>query len=355
MAHKYTPRQVKELQRSATAVGDAVTAASAAAKQAGLDALMCGRYLLGTPVDLAAVATMAVVTLPFLLCCDGSHSHRPQAAAPLVVLVHGSNVSPAEFILACMYLRRAGIPYYCAAYNSRQPVNESVEEVRVHVRTELRRRRQPGVVFVGHSQGGLIARLVARYFDQRHQQSEGHGKAVPSVRLVILLNAPQKGARLAYARGWITRAAGFAVSGAYRDMTPGSAFLKGYAAPTAYVEQFPLLEVSGCMDHINSEESRSPSTIRSKWRPRHYTSWFGHNFSAVNPVLWRRLIVTIMDCTVGNPVLHFTLNDAWTSRVLVTAANRHKTEAEAEDSDDSIGSDDAYKAGDEQIRVASKL
>jgi pimeloyl-ACP methyl ester carboxylesterase len=254
------------------------------AAQWGADAALVGKYLLGTPVDLLATILVAVPTFPLLVLCDSSHALRPRDSAPLTVLVHGTNASPLQFLAACWYLRRHRIPYYCAAYNSRQSVAESVHEVQVHVEAELRRRHQPGIALIGHSQGGLIARLVAR----KLQRVPG----IPPVKLCVTLNAPQRGARLAHARNWISTRLGLGVAQAYADMCQGSAFVQEYC-DGCMDEGFPALEVSGRLDFVRESESVLGTTATGV-PPLLYRSWFGHNFSSVNPVLWNTCICPLL-------------------------------------------------------------
>jgi len=235
------------------------------------DLPMLARYFVGSVIDLSSLLTVAILTLPYLLFFDRSHAKEPDPSLPLVILVHGTNASPLEYLAVQWYLRVRRIPHYSASYKSWRSIHQSVEEVATHVKAEMDLQEHQGLVFVGHSQGGLIARMLSRQFSE-----EGRGH---DVRLCVTLNAPQQGARGATYRNAVTRGMGKVPTQSYQDMDPGSDFIQNYI-DSVEDETFDTFETSGFIDFLGFREAE---TGHARYR---YRSFFGHNFCSVNPWLW---------------------------------------------------------------------
>jgi len=80
------------------------------------DLPMLARYFVGSVIDLSSLLTVAILTLPYLLFFDRSHAKEPDhPSLPLVILVHGTNASPLEYLAVQWYLRVRRIPHYSAS------------------------------------------------------------------------------------------------------------------------------------------------------------------------------------------------------------------------------------------------
>lgn len=145
--------------------------------------------------QLAYIA-IALFVMPFDAVLK---KNRWDAERPLIVIVHGFFSTPAHWLPLAFRLRRAGIvnvirPRYQGA--------GSLEDCGVRL-AELLRDHKGGVVFIGHSFGGLAAVHAASRLPRG------------AVRKIIALGAPFGGTVMSY----------FSPTPAGRRLIPGSGFL----------------------------------------------------------------------------------------------------------------------------------
>ena len=108
----------------------------------------------------------------------------PQRPWP-VVLLHGTSVSNGDWLELSTQLRKLGWVVFAPAYGQRatSSVPDSAEQVAAYIRQVLAATGAEKVILVGHSQGGLIARWCAKFFD------------IPT-RHIICLSTPNHGTSL---------------------------------------------------------------------------------------------------------------------------------------------------------------
>ncbi len=153
-------------------------------------------WLLREWIYQLAYVIIALFVMPFDALFK---KNRRDAARPLIVIVHGFFSTPAHWLPLAFRLRRAGIvnvirPRYQGA--------GSLEDCGVRLAKELRDHKG-GIVFIGHSFGGLAAVYAASLLPP--------GK----VRKIIALGAPFGGTVMSY----------FSPTPAGRRLIPGNEFL----------------------------------------------------------------------------------------------------------------------------------
>jgi hypothetical protein len=111
--------------------------------------------------------------------------------APLVLLVHGCYSSGGRFRSLADVFELHGQQTLCFNYDDRNSLQESAEQLRVGLRGLQRHMRDKHVTLVGHSQGGLIARVALS-----GPAPLEHGDSLPRYRLVTV-SSPFAGIRAA--------------------------------------------------------------------------------------------------------------------------------------------------------------
>jgi pimeloyl-ACP methyl ester carboxylesterase len=205
----------------------------------------------------------------------------PAAAhTPLVVLIHGTGAAGWQWAVACSYLKARRVPFYCVDYDSERPIAESADDVFAQVRAVVEARRPGRLALVGHSQGGLIARLI---------HNRWRKEAVLDTQLVstFLLHAPQHGTRAANLWNTTLRAVGLGsrVKRSMRNMEHASRFAQTYQR---YCDDDGgrVFEVAGTGDFVEPSEAF--------WKcasDRRYLSNRCHYAAAVDPQLWTEFII----------------------------------------------------------------
>lgn len=205
----------------------------------------------------------------------------PAAERPLVILVHGTGAAPWQWVVARSYLREAGIHSKCVTYASEQPLQASAVDVVNQVRQLMREnqrihanscKRVP-TVLIGHSQGGIIARLVLN--------------RVPHINRVFLLHAPQQGATAASAWNRTLRLLGLGsmVKRSMKDMAPDSEFVAWYKTVCA-ADDPRVYEAAGDRDYVRPDEA-----LTVKDEGRKYVGNYGHYSAVVSKLLWDEFII----------------------------------------------------------------
>jgi pimeloyl-ACP methyl ester carboxylesterase len=105
---------------------------------------------------------------------------------PLVVLVHGCNASAARYRSLARVFEFHGQEALCFEYNDRARVSRSARQLRMALSALGDRLGQRELVVIGHSQGGLVARMAVT----------GHEQVIPPLRLVTV-STPFNGIRAA--------------------------------------------------------------------------------------------------------------------------------------------------------------
>jgi pimeloyl-ACP methyl ester carboxylesterase len=160
----------------------------------------------------------------------GLYPEAPHAPGKIpVVLIHGTVSSPVVWAAAMNTLRadpviRENFEFWLFIYRSGYPINYSAVTLRAHLRRRLDELRAAGagdeldrLVVVGHSQGGLLAKLTAvepgralwdavfngdyepeRYSPEMRERLERgfFFRPVPEVRRVVFMATPHRGSDL---------------------------------------------------------------------------------------------------------------------------------------------------------------
>ena len=186
----------------------------------------------------------------------------------IVVLIHGSGVKGWQWIIVEKYLYYYNIPYKSVNYDSSQKIYKSCQDVMEQIISiDNCSIDKKNVVLIGHSLGGLIARVISSKM---------------KIKLLFLINTPQNGAIVI---NWLD--SGASLSPAAYDLRYGSEFITHLPAPNAC----QVHEIVGINDFIRPEHA----TTHGK---NVYMSYFGHYFSAVNPYLWFGYIIPLIR-TIG--------------------------------------------------------
>lgn len=178
--------------------------------------------------------------------------NRRNAERPLVVIVHGLFCTPAHWLPLAWRLRRAGIanvirPKYMGAGGLEEWGARLAEGVRDH---------KGGIVFVGHSFGGLAAAHAASLLPRG------------AVRKIITLGAPFDGTVMSY----------FGISPAGRRLIPGTGYLRATRDVIAALE-VPLTTFWSRFDQlvVPGESARLPGAEHIEMEGLGHT---GYLFSA---------------------------------------------------------------------------
>lgn len=211
------------------------------------------------------------------------HKVQNKDTDPIVILIHGTGISSWQWGVTEIYLWWNNILSACVDYNHSQKIVTSTNDVRDQVELIMKKEenRNRPIIFVGHSQGGLHARMM---------------RSDPKVKQVYLLNTPQRGATAAGTRNKYQLRSNKKPSYSSLDMAPGSEYMEYYrwkcSNELKHAMESDLYLVSGRNDFIDEEsELFFPYPEKKDKSNQIYRSWFGHYFSAVNPFLWLRWII----------------------------------------------------------------
>ena len=190
--------------------------------------------------------------------------------SPLVVLIHGSGVKSWQWMVAEFYLWSKNIEHITVDYDSQKPINFSTIAVKHMIKRENVKNKQ--IVTIGHSQGGIIGRSL-------------YNDISINITKNFSLHAPHTGAEITKVRNDLYKRAGkihWLKRSAY-DMEKDSHFVRNYMQKIKDVDSFVA---NGYIDFVEEESAL--------WRSRpsrRFTSWFGHYYAAVNPLLWYGFII----------------------------------------------------------------
>jgi hypothetical protein len=207
-------------------------------------------------IDLALVALFSVIGIIYLILGSPTIKNKNNK---LVILIHGTGASHWQWAVAKVYLYVKGIEFMSVSYNSDQEIIKSCEDVINYISLF---KENKDIILIGHSQGGLIARSI-------HHKIQS--------KMTFLINTPQKGAIII---NWLFPNK-LEENNSLNDMRCDSDFINNLSS---LKDSDNIYEIVGLNDFI---------------RPEHciclgkniYFSWFGHYFSAVNPILWFNYII----------------------------------------------------------------
>jgi hypothetical protein len=242
-------------------------------------------------VDAISILPFAmVIGFPYLLIGPSSYnSSNPKNKSKIVVLIHGSGVRDWQWAVAKLYLHISKISFMSVNYNSELPIEISsdivfeqitkhlnkINQVKTLVESNECKEKENEIILIGHSQGGLISRLI-------HNRVKS--------KMTFLMNTPQKGACLL---NWLYPNNGENHPCSRNDMRPNSEFLQNL--PDADPNE--ICEIIGTNDVVLESESihfgNLPHQILNN--EKHvYRSRFGHFFCAVNPYLWFSYVIPLI-------------------------------------------------------------
>lgn len=207
---------------------------------------------------------------------------------PLLVLIHGTGSAPWQWIVARSYLRDAQLTHvFAVTYESRNRVDDSFQSVWEQVAERLP--EETDVVFIGHSQGGLIARMV---YERARSEFE------TTKFKVFVLHAPQHGTKAAGMWNGLLTSLGMRtrVKPSMKDMEKNSDFVDRYRDMCAQsTEPDPnVFEAAGSLDFVWPAEAFSCAPESNR-----FTGDYSHYSAMVSKALWEEFIIPniISTCT----------------------------------------------------------
>lgn len=235
------------------------------------------RRVIFVVVDFVVILVCLPIGLPFLLyekITRSKYKRNMHAQDATLVLIHGTGVNDFQWGMAKFYLRVQNIHYITVNYDYSQPVRKSCQDVMDQIVDQVRGDssssqlcKKHKLSLVGHSQGGLIARLLHNHY---HKQ-EHHHISVNS----FVLNAPQNGSKLLNRVNKLRNG-----TAAHKDMEHNSEFIQYYRS---YCDvDINVFEIAGVNDFVDS----STAFMRCKDSKHRYYAWGSHYSTAVNPFLW---------------------------------------------------------------------
>ena len=224
-------------------------------------------YVSGVFTDFFLTAVLGIPIILFKMIKSTKVQNKD---SPLVVLIHGSGVRSWQWKAAEFYLWSKNIDHMTVDYDSQKPIRYSTITVKYLIKKENVDNKQ--IITIGHSQGGIISRML--YND-------------PEINVIknFSLHAPQTGAEITTVRNDLYELVGvkhWLKQSAY-DMQKESKYVRNYMQKVKDVDSFVA---NGLIDFVEGE-----SALWRSLPSRRFTSWFGHYYPAVNPLLWFGFII----------------------------------------------------------------
>ena len=195
---------------------------------------------------------------------------------PLVVLIHGTNGGSWQWAVTRPWLASAGFESSCLTYASENRIAQSAALLLKALKELLTGTERP-FVLVGHSQGGLLARMLY----ERCKSMEGM-----NCSKVFILHAPQKGTKAAKMWNGLLTSIGFAVADSMRDMEDGAEFVQFYEEYCVDPDDPNVFETAGSSDYVQEEEAMFSCLPENR-----YVGAYGHYSAMVNKALWTEFII----------------------------------------------------------------
>lgn len=229
----------------------------------------------GIPGMLTDVPLITVHTIPGLVMRSINKWKKliDNKEMPLVVLIHGTSVSSWQWGVVEQYLRNHNLESGVVDYDYTQDITVSVDDVKQQILELCKKRKHKKVVLVGHSQGGLISRLIYNT-----------GLNEIKIEQNYSLHAPQLGAEIAKVRNDVIVSLGKIPSCSAYDMEPNSKFVTYYTNTCTDTDSFLM---TGSMDFVKQESA----LWGQKDEDKIYRSKLGHYYPAVNYNLWVKFII----------------------------------------------------------------
>lgn len=180
----------------------------------------------------------------------------------LVVLIHGSGGGIWQWFIVRTYLDYHEIPYLIVKYNSARRINESCEEVY----KQLDGINDKDICLIGHSLGGLIAKILACKYMKRKIQPKA----------LVMINTPQQGVIVI---NWLEPVPRRPLDCLTNELRHGSDFINSMPGLDELEKETQIYEIVGEYDFVRPEHS-------IMCRKNVYRSYSGHYFSMANPYLW---------------------------------------------------------------------
>lgn len=224
-------------------------------------------YIVGICIDFSLILIFGV---PIILFKTIKNTKVHNKDSPIVVLIHGSGVRSWQWIAAECYLWSKNIDHMTVDYNSQNSILFSTIAVKNMMKKENCDNKP--IITIGHSQGGVISRML--YND-------------PEINVIknFSLHAPQTGAEITKVRNDLYDLIGvkhWLKQSAY-DMEKESEYVRNYMQKVKDTDSFVA---NGLIDFVEEESALWNS------KPSHrFTSWFGHYYPAINPLLWYEFII----------------------------------------------------------------
>jgi len=199
---------------------------------------------------------------------------------PLIVLIHGTDSAPWQWIVARSYLRDSKFTHvFAVAYESQNRVDDSFQSVWEQVVEQLH--DETDVVFIGHSQGGLIARMV-------YERARSEFAAIKFK--VFVLHAPQHGTEAAGMWNGLLTSLGMRtrVKPSMKDMETNSDFVDRYRDMCAQSTELDpnVFEAAGSRDFVRPAEAFSCAPESNR-----FTGDYSHYSAMVSRALWDQFII----------------------------------------------------------------
>ena len=264
-------------------------------------------HITGVVLDFALITVFAVPGLIFKKFKNLTVKNREK---PLVILIHGSGITSWQWGIAQIYLWSKNIEHATVDYDSSRNIDISVKDVADQIKQILGRKNRLNmysdylhldndfrahncfnrpIILIGHSQGGLIARQIYNQYNGKTSPNTLTPEGVYNnlnIEKVFILNSPQLGAQIAHQRNMAFAFFGSPCKGSSLDMVPNSSYVKRYKEICNDEEDTYV--VCGHLDFVENYSALWNQTNKN----RIYKSYFGHYFSAVNPLLWYSFIIS---------------------------------------------------------------
>lgn len=201
---------------------------------------------------------------------------------PLIVLIHGTSGGPWQWIFANQCLISAGFESHCMSYASENRIAKSAALLFKDL-CELAAGTQRPFVLIGHSQGGILARML--YEQCKEEENMLCTK-------VFILHAPQKGTKAARMWNGLLASVGLDshVKDSMRDMEDGAEFVRFYEQCCVKPDDPNVFEAAGSKDYVQAKEALFSSLPANR-----YIGDYGHYSAMVDKKLWTKFIVPNLD------------------------------------------------------------
>lgn len=201
----------------------------------------------------------------------------PGKNGPVIICLHGLFHNPSAWLLVRFRLRRAGFANcYCPAYRSfTNDIPGALEELTPKIEAILKRHPEQGIIFLGHSLGGLLSLGL------------GSKNNFWPTQLIITMGTPFRGSKMAV----------FGLSRLARSLHPDSPELETLRSGIDWDTSIPGMALYTATDNMVLPRS-SLKAPPQKWE-LHETGPISHMGMLWNKKAAKKIIDSILDIQTG--------------------------------------------------------